>query len=150
MAAAHNTIARPGTATAIRITHSPLKEWHAFATIPEPERNEFSLIVSRAGDWTSGVIDNPPTKLWVRGIPTHGVLRIIPLFRRMILVATGSGIGPCANTIFEGRIPVRLLWTSPNVRETFGDEFVDQILRYAPDAILYGNEYDTSEKLHWY
>jgi len=128
---------RPGTGTAIRITHSPLKEWHAFATIPEPERNEFSLIVSRAGDWTSGVIDNPPTKLWVRGIPTHGVLRIVPLFRRMILVATGSGIGPCANTIFEGRIPVRLLWTSPNVRETFGDEFVNQILRYAPDAILY-------------
>jgi hypothetical protein len=128
---------RPGTGTAIRITHSPLKEWHAFATIPEPERNEFSLIVSRAGDWTSNVIDNPPTKLWVRGIPTHGVLRIVPLFRRMILVATGSGIGPCANTIFEGRIPVRLLWTSPNVRETFGDEFVDQILRYAPDAILY-------------
>ena len=139
MGSAHNEIARPGTGTAIRITHAPLKEWHAFATIPEPERNEFSLIVSRAGDWTSNVIQNPPTKLWVRGIPTHGVLRMVPLFRRMVLVATGSGIGPCANTIFEGRIPVRLLWTSPNVRETFGDEFVDQILRYAPDAILYGD-----------
>lgn len=142
-----HVIARPGTGTAIRITHSPLKEWHAFATIPEPERNEFSLIVSRAGDWTSNVIQNPPTKLWVRGIPTHGVLRTVPLFRRMILVATGSGIGPCANTIFEGRIPVRLLWTSPNVRETFGDEFVDQILRYAPDAVLYGKEFSTSRKL---
>ncbi|KAF9648009.1 hypothetical protein BDM02DRAFT_3187456 [Thelephora ganbajun] len=128
---------RPGTGTAIRITHSPLKEWHAFATIPEPERDEFSLIVSRAGDWTSNVIENPPTKLWVRGLPTHGVLRVAPMFRRMILVATGSGIGPCANTIFQGRIPVRLLWTSPNVRETFGNEFVDQILRYAPDAVLY-------------
>ena len=66
------------------------------------------------------------------------------MFRRMILVATGSGIGPCANTIFEGRIPVRLLWTSPNVRETFGNEFVDQILRYAPDAVLYGKDYDLS------
>ena len=59
------------------------------------------------------------------------------MFRRMVLIATGSGIGPCANTIFEGRIPVRLLWTSPNVRETFGDEFVEQILHYAPDTILY-------------
>jgi hypothetical protein len=59
------------------------------------------------------------------------------MFRRMVLIATGSGIGPCANTIFEGRIPVRLLWTSPNVRETFGDEFVDQILHYAPDTVLY-------------
>jgi hypothetical protein len=134
----HDLIARPDTGTAIRITHSPLKEWHAFATIPEPERDEFSLIVSRAGDWTSNIIQNPPTKLWVRGLPTNGVLRIAPMFRRMILVATGSGIGPCANTIFEGRIPVRLLWTSPNVRETFGNEFVDQILRFAPDAIIYG------------
>ncbi|KAF9783544.1 hypothetical protein BJ322DRAFT_1219846 [Thelephora terrestris] len=134
---AYNATARTGTGTAIRITDSPLKEWHAFATIREPGRNEFSLIVSRAGDWTSKVIDNPPTKLWVRGIPTHGFLRVVPLFRRMILVATGSGIGPCANAIFEDRIPVRLLWASPNARETFGDEFVDQILRYAPDAVLY-------------
>ena len=139
---AYDSIARPDTGTAIRITHSPLREWHAFATIPEPERNEFSLIVSRAGDWTANIIQNPPTKLWVRGLPTNGVLRVAPMFRRMILVATGSGIGPCANTIFEGRIPVRLLWTSPNVRETFGNEFVDQILRYAPDAVLYGKEHD--------
>jgi hypothetical protein len=56
------------------------------------------------------------------------------MFRRMVLVATGSGIGPCA---LEGRIPIRVLWTSPNVRETFGDEFVDQILRYAPDTVFY-------------
>lgn len=139
---AHDYLARPDTGTAIRITHSPLKEWHAFATIPEPERNEFSLIVSRAGDWTANVIQNPPTKLWVRGIPACGVLRIAPMFRRMVLVATGSGIGPCANTLFEGRIPVRLLWASPDVRETFGNEFVDQILRYAPDAVIYGKKYD--------
>ena len=33
---------------------------------------------------------------------------------------------------------VHLLWTSPNVRETFGNEFVDQILRYASYAVLYG------------
>ncbi|KAF9642397.1 hypothetical protein BDM02DRAFT_3133117 [Thelephora ganbajun] len=127
------------TGTTIRLTHSPLKEWHGFAAIPEPEpgKDEFSVIVSRAGDWTSRVIDNPPTRLWVRGIPTSGVLRIVPMFRRMILVATGSGVGPCAHAIFEGHTPVRLLWTSPNVRETFGDELVDQILRYAPDTVIY-------------
>lgn len=98
---AHDYLARPDTGTAIRITHSPLKEWHAFATIPEPERAEFSLIVSRAGDWTANIIQNPPTKLWVRGLPTNGVLRVAPMFRRMVLVATGSGIGPCANTILH-------------------------------------------------
>ena len=143
----YNAIARTGTGTAIRITHSPLKEWHPFASIREPERDGFSIIVSRAGDWTSHVIENPPTKLWVRGIPTHGFLRIIPLFRRVILVATGSGIGPCADALFEERVPARLLWASPNVRETFGDDFVNQILRFAPDAVIYGKEYDFSGDL---
>ena len=33
------------------------------------------------------------------------------MFCRMILVATGSSIGPCSNAIFGGRIPVRLLST---------------------------------------
>jgi len=68
------------------------------------------------------------------------------MFRRMIFVTTGSGIGPCAHTIFEGHVPVRLLWVSPNVRETFGNEFVDQILRHAPDTVLYG-EYDARQNV---
>ncbi|KAI0322040.1 hypothetical protein OF83DRAFT_1050151, partial [Amylostereum chailletii] len=32
---------------------------------------------------------------------------------------------------------IRLLWTSPNVRETFGDEFTDAILGASPDAVVY-------------
>jgi hypothetical protein len=28
--------------------------------------------------------------MWVRGAPTFGVLRILPLFRRVLLVATGA------------------------------------------------------------
>ena len=60
------------------------------------------------------------------------------MLRRMVLVATGSGIGPCAHVIFsEGRIPLRVLLTSPDVRETFGDELVNQIPRYAPDTVFY-------------
>jgi len=34
-------MAHPGIGTAICATHSPLKEWHTFATIPKPTRNEF-------------------------------------------------------------------------------------------------------------
>ena len=145
----HDPTAPYGTATTIRLTHSPLKEWHGFAAIPEPgsKKGEFSVIVSRAGDWTSNIIDNPPTKLWVRGIPTSGVLKITPMFRRIVLVATGSGVGPCAHTLFEGHVPIRLLWISPNVRDTFGDEFVDQILHYAPDTVLYGEECDPPQSL---
>ena len=98
----------------------------------------YSLVVSRAGDWTSNMIDNPPTELWVRGIPTFGVLRIVPLFNRLVFVATGSGIGPCTPCLLEQRVPIKLLWTSPNVRQTFGDKLVDSILEKCPDAVIYG------------
>ncbi|KAK7056764.1 hypothetical protein VNI00_002481 [Paramarasmius palmivorus] len=121
----------------VRISESPLLEWHGFATIPEPGKTGYSLVVSRAGDWTSKQIENPPTKLWIRGIPTCGVLRIVPLFRRLVFVATGSGIGPCAPCILEQRVPIRLLWTSPNVRKTFGDELVDALLEKSPGAVIY-------------
>lgn len=113
-------------------------EWHGFATVPEPGMKGYSLVVSRAGDWTGKQIENPPNHLWVRGVPTFGVLRIVPLFRRVVFVATGSGIGPCAPCILEQRVPIRLLWTSPNVRKTFGDKLVDSIIKANPDAVIYG------------
>ncbi|KAF4590153.1 putative NRPS-like protein biosynthetic cluster [Pleurotus pulmonarius] len=125
----------PGTFT--RISESPLFEWHGFATVPEPGQKGYSLVVSKAGDWTSKQIADPPKELWVRGIPTCGVLRIVPLFRRVVFVATGSGIGPCAPCILEQRVPIRLLWTSPDVRKTFGDKLVDSILAASPDAVIY-------------
>lgn len=64
----------PVHGSAIRLSERPLLEWHAFATIPELEVTRqrpkgFSVVVSRAGDWTGRQIDNPPTKMWVRGVP---------------------------------------------------------------------------------
>ena len=103
----------------------------------------YSLVVSKAGDWTTQRIEDPPKEMWVRGIPTFGVLRIVPLFRRVVFVATGSGIGPCAPCILEQRIPIRLLWTSPNVRKTFGDKLVDSIIAASPDAVIYGKPFPT-------
>ncbi|KAJ7109738.1 nonribosomal peptide synthetase 12, partial [Mycena crocata] len=126
---------RPGSF--VRLSVHPLKDWHGFATISMPNEKGFSLVVSRAGDWTNSRITEPPSAIWVRGAPCFGVLRIVPLFRRVIFVATGSGIGPCAPCILEQRVPIRLLWTSPNVRETFGDKLVDEILRASPDAVIY-------------
>ena len=56
-----------------RISNSPLKEWHAFAGIPEESGNGYSLLVSNAGDWTSRLIRCPPSSMWIRGIPARGV-----------------------------------------------------------------------------
>jgi hypothetical protein len=138
--------ATPLAGSFTRISDDPLFEWHGFATVPVPGKKGYSLVVSRAGDWTTKQIGSPPTHLWVRGVPTFGVLRIVPLFRRLVVVATGSGIGPCAPVIFEQKVPIKLLWTSPNVRETFGDNLVDAILEKSPDAIIYGKEFLKSSR----
>ncbi|KAF8134785.1 hypothetical protein K438DRAFT_2031313 [Mycena galopus ATCC 62051] len=131
------TYSTPITGSFVRLSTHPLKDWHGFATIPVPNEKGFSLVVSKAGDWTNSRITDAPSTIWVRGAPCFGVLRIVPLFRRVVLVATGSGIGPCAPCILEQRVPTRLLWTSPNVRETFGDKLVDEILGASPGAVVY-------------
>ncbi|KII86925.1 hypothetical protein PLICRDRAFT_274094 [Plicaturopsis crispa FD-325 SS-3] len=129
--------ATPVPGSYARISLNPLTEWHSFATFAEPDKPGFSMVVSRAGDWTSKRIDDPPAKLWVRGVPVCGVLRVLPMFRRVVLVATGSGMGPCAPCVLARRLPIKLLWTSPNVRQTFGNKFVDAILAASPDAVIY-------------
>ncbi|KAG6829635.1 hypothetical protein H0H92_003968 [Tricholoma furcatifolium] len=129
--------ATPGSGSFVRLSTSPLTEWHGFATMPEPRLRGFSLVVSRAGDWTNKIIAHPPTHIWKRGIPTYGVMKIAPMFRRLVVVATGSGIGPCTAAIMEKKIPMRVLWTAPNVRETFGDKLVDSILEANPEAVIY-------------
>ena len=58
-----------------RLSERPLLEWHSFAVIPAPQPENgnpkgYSLVVSNAGDWTRRQIQNGPTKIWVRGVPS--------------------------------------------------------------------------------
>lgn len=61
------------------------------------------------------------------------------MFRRMVIVATGSGIAPIMPHLLAGKVPIKLLWTSPNVYETFGEKVVNMVLAAAPDAVIYGS-----------
>ncbi|KAH8591072.1 nonribosomal peptide synthetase 12 [Bisporella sp. PMI_857] len=127
----------PVVGTAVRVSTRPLIEWHAFATIAEPNKKGFSLIVSNAGDWTDQQIRAAPTKLWVRGIPACGIIRIVPLFRSVVLVATGSGIGPCLPAIYEKRVPMRIVWSTKNPVQTFGQGIIDSIKDTDPNAVIH-------------
>ncbi|KAH7305941.1 AMP-binding enzyme [Stachybotrys elegans] len=125
-----------------RISRSPLLEWHSFATVPAPtavngREKGYSLVVSNAGDWTRETIKNPPTELWVRGLPTCGVMRIATLFRRVVVVATGSGIGPVLGHIQDHNIPTQLIWSTPNPQQTFGEDLCNTIRQKIPDAIIW-------------
>ncbi|MES0811502.1 hypothetical protein ABLO27_18595 [Roseibium sp. SCPC15] len=109
------------------ISHTPFGEYHAFANIPAPGETGYRLAISRAGDWTGAFIDNPPKKVWVKGITTSGVARIEVLFRKVVYVGTGSGIGPILPHLLKGEVPNRLIWSTRSPRKTYGDALVDEI-----------------------
>lgn len=133
--------ATPPPGRAIRISDNPLREWHAFATVTEPGRAGFSIVVSRAGDWTGRLIDSHlqpgSIRIWTRGVPASGVLRMAPLFKKIVLVATGSGIGPCLPVILKGEVPCRVFWSTPNPEKTFGKKIIDGILATDPEAVIW-------------
>ncbi|TVY16124.1 Adenylate-forming reductase [Lachnellula arida] len=114
--------ATPSPGTTIRLSSSPLFEWHAFATWSQPGQRGFSLIISNAGDWTKALINSPPREIWARRTPTCGVLRIAPMFRSVLLVATGSGIAPCLPVIMSQSTRINLFWSTRDPLTTYGDE----------------------------
>ncbi|KAH8892468.1 AMP-binding enzyme [Thozetella sp. PMI_491] len=128
-----------------RISFRPLFEWHSFATIPAPEAHGpgnmypkgYSLVVSNAGDWTRFCIENPPTHLWVRSVPTCGVMRIATLFRRVVVIATGSGIGPCLGHIQIPSCPTAVLWSTKSPEKTFGPQLVESLKKQNPHAVIW-------------
>ncbi|KOS20614.1 Linear gramicidin synthase subunit C [Escovopsis weberi] len=126
-----------------RISRRPLFEWHSFATIPQPKptfegtKPGYSLVVSNAGDWTKSCIDKPPSELWVRGVPTCGVMRIATLFKRVVVIATGSGIGPLLGHIVAPSCPTQLIWSAATPEKTFGKNILDAIHRTIPHAVIH-------------
>lgn len=123
------------------LSNAPLREWHSFAALPGEEGDEecaSSCIISKAGDWTAEVIRQPPSYFYMRGLPRTGVLGMARVFRCVILMSTGSGIGPCLATL--GHLPytrTRVIWSAPDPLNTFGRKIYDRVLRHDPEAIIY-------------
>jgi hypothetical protein len=132
----HGTV--PAVGTTRPISRRPFVGWHHFANVPAaPGTPGYRMLVSRAGDWTSELIDEPPTHVWVRGIPTVGVANVRKLFTKVVIVATGSGIGPVLGHLLDTSVPSRLVWVTKNPRLTYGEAFVDEIMAAQPDALIW-------------
>lgn len=127
----------------VKLSSRPLLEWHAFATIPtiDPVTHTptgFSVVVSNAGDWTSAQIAaSGERKLWIRGSPLHGLLYTSRLFKNIVLVATGSGIGPCLSLLHANVTPTRIYWSTRDPLEHYGQEIVDAVKGADPKAIVW-------------
>ena len=125
----------PGSSNAISL--DPLREWHSFANIPSPGKDGYRLIISRAGDWTGRFIDNPPSHVWVKGITTSGVARIEVLFKKVVYVGTGSGIGPILPHLLAHDVPNKLIWSTRSPRQTYGDALIDEIESNTVDPLIW-------------
>ena len=131
---------RPMAGSTRSISRHPLKQWHSFAVIPTPGAPGFRMAISRAGDWTGDFIDNPPTHIWVRGVATAGMANYGTVFRRVVYVVTGSGIGPVLAHVLANRVPLKLVWVTRDPVKTYGQELVDEILTAQPDALVWDTD----------
>jgi hypothetical protein len=121
----------------LAISESPLREWHPFATFPKPGGGG-SMIISSAGDWTKKTVLDPKTRYWVKGVPKTGVLSMAFVFKRVVVVTTGSGIGPCLSFLLEPsrKTTCRVLWSTPAPLKTYGHEICNSVREADPDAVI--------------
>ena len=138
-----------GFGQAIQLAKNPLRDWHSFATFPDlpiqpgttdsktSQEAGFSCLVSKAGDWTSHTIQNPPTHLWKRGVPIYGFAHMMQIFSRLIVVTTGSGIGPCLSFLVDPNRPaMRVVWQTKDPKSTYGEQILDKVHQLDPRAVI--------------
>jgi hypothetical protein len=121
----------------LAIAESPLAEWHPFATYPKAGGGG-CMIISNAGDWTKRTILAPKPQYYVKGLPKTGVLSMAFVFRRVVVVTTGSGIGPCLSFLLEPtrKTACRVLWSTPAPLKTYGPELYNQVEGCDPEAMI--------------
>jgi hypothetical protein len=135
-----NVKALPGSAIKLSLNGS---EYHAFANIPESEgRSGSSVIISRAVNWTSSGTDKvdqyQQTLYWLRGGPAFGVITLARLFKRVILVATGTGIAPMLSLLGSGISgQYHIFWSCKNPFQTYGIRFVLEVMDLDKDVVIF-------------
>jgi len=135
--------------TVSRISLNAL-EWHAFAiALVDAKKNQHSLVIAKAGDWTTAISDGCangtlPEKIWVRKMKSIGFMYSIHAYRRVLIVCTGSGIAPALPYI-KNPIPtthVHVLWIAKKHRQIFGDFLMDLVEKTAPNYTLHDTSID--------
>lgn len=129
----------------IQLSKHPLQDWHGFATFPDPDSDgkTFSALVSKAGDWTADTIKEQPTYLWKRGVLIYGFAYAMRVFKRVLIVTTGSGIGPCLSFLGdENRPELRVVWQTRAPVKTYGQKVLDLVKRMDLDPVVI----DTSKR----
>ena len=111
-------------------------EWHSFAvaTAGQEGPGRYCLVIRRAGDWTERLARDvehgrAPAWLWMRRMRGYGFMYHAQAYRRVLMVATGAGIGPVLPYLLS-RSPVQFecLWIGRCHRAAMGTDLVDRVL----------------------
>ena len=75
---------------------------------------------------------------WVKGTPKAGVLSLSCIFRRVVFITTGSGIGPCLSSLLDRPNDqfARLVWSTRAPLTTYGEDIVNLVDEVDPDAVI--------------
>lgn len=115
-----------------RISRSATMEYHGFGIISEGvESNAHYIIAGVQGDWTRGLVADPPKHLYTREMKFAGLPYLCHFFRRGIAICTGSGIGAVLSTCLQ-LDNWFLIWIGSDMEKTFGPVLFDMIHRKIP------------------
>ncbi|KIM83722.1 hypothetical protein PILCRDRAFT_69274 [Piloderma croceum F 1598] len=103
-----------------RISRGPVTEYHAFGIISEGLNAKYHyLICGVQGDFTRGLVDDPPTHIWTRQMKFAGVSNTSTLYKRGIRLCTGTGLGAALSTCLQNP-NWYLIWIGSDQETTFG------------------------------
>ncbi|KAM0939488.1 putative ferredoxin-NADP reductase (FNR), nucleotide-binding domain-containing protein [Dioscorea sansibarensis] len=119
-----------------RISRSPLSEWHAFGIISNGKDNHM-MLAGAVGDFTKGLVSDPPNHLWVRGLHFAGLPYLVNMYNRAVLVATGSGICVFLSFLLQPcNVDVCMVWVTKGVEENFGQEIKEMMSGYPKEKVI--------------
>ncbi|KAK1763819.1 hypothetical protein QBC33DRAFT_498602 [Phialemonium atrogriseum] len=103
-----------------RISRTSIMEYHAFGIISEGRKSKYHyMICGVQGDFTKGLVADPPKTVWTRELKFAGVGHASAMFKRGIRICTGTGIGAALSTCIQSPNWF-LIWIGSDQERTFG------------------------------
>jgi ferredoxin-NADP reductase len=77
----------------------------------------------------------------MRGCHVTGTLYMAKVFKRVVVMATGSGVGPCLALFGHApKTKIRFLWFASSPRSTFGENIISRVLEQDPQAVIWDTQ----------
>ncbi|KAG1800852.1 uncharacterized protein HD556DRAFT_1438848 [Suillus plorans] len=120
-----------------RISRSAVKEYHDFGTVSEGTHAMYHyLICGVQGDFTRGLVNDPPRKIWNRELKFASISNTSTLYKRGIRICTGTGLGVVLSACIQSPYWY-LIWIGSDQEKMFGPTINGLIYKHiGPERLL--------------